>query len=60
MRSMKKTEGNLAHSDVPSPHLVLGPEKVSVNFLQECPASQGRLDPGLTVLGKLAILPLSS
>lgn len=31
MRSMKKTEGSLAHSDVPSPHLVLGPEKVSVN-----------------------------
>lgn len=70
MRSMKKTEVSLAHSHVPSPpifppthtHIVLAPVKVPANSCSEESALSLRVDSTLAfaVLGKLAILPLSS
>lgn len=65
MRSMKKTEVSLAHSHVPSPlptHIVLAPVKVPANSCSKESAQPLRVDSTLAfaVLGKLAILPLSS
>lgn len=64
MRSMKKTEVSLAHVLAPPTHthIVLAPVKVPANSCSKESAQPLRVDSTLAfaVLGKLAILPLSS